>query len=271
MNNKEKILQYLQKNLQPICDDCLSNILDIHPRNQVNQICRTLQKSNIINRSRSTCSGCKRKKISNKLLQNHQPIEELDNKINKKNMQIHNTNSKSTIVTSNSNNIENEDELRDFIMQKLFEHLPTSGNLMGDGKDMWFQIDKFTKCRAEEPLNYGLPNNGTLNHRSDILITYNDEHIIKYISIELKYKSAVTDQFKCRSYDIFHMKKHYKELYGVMFFVKVKNQGLSINQAKKICYQFDEFISCNIEEINNKGWLEQLVDVINKYFDIKHK
>jgi len=61
--------------------------------------------------------------------------------------------------------------------------------------------DKLHICK-EGALEYILPNAKALSHKSDILI----EYMQKKVSIEVKYKSAVTDQFKCRSYDMFHLK-----------------------------------------------------------------
>lgn len=65
MSNKEIILNYIKKNNSKICDDCLSYLLQISPRQQVNQICNKLYKSNEINRKIDCCSNCKKDKLVN--------------------------------------------------------------------------------------------------------------------------------------------------------------------------------------------------------------
>lgn len=66
MTNREKILQFLKNNQSDhYCDDCLSNLVEIYPRQQINQICR---KSRSIVRIKGDhcCSGeCKKNKILN--------------------------------------------------------------------------------------------------------------------------------------------------------------------------------------------------------------
>jgi len=66
MINREKVLQFIKNNKScHYCDDCLSNLLKIYPRQQVNQICR--KSGSIIRRKDgSYCSGkCHKKKILN--------------------------------------------------------------------------------------------------------------------------------------------------------------------------------------------------------------
>jgi hypothetical protein len=135
-----------------------------------------------------------------------------------------------------------EDKIRDEVMKTLFYNLGEQGTWEGDGKSARFKLkSEFgnVECGAEKSLDYKLPDGGALSHASDILIT--DISKERYISIEIKHKSAVTDQFKCRSYDMIHMKNTYgSKLLGIMLFVKT-TQGISIEQAEKICYPFDYF------------------------------
>ncbi len=56
----------------------------------------------------------------------------------------------------------------------------------------------------EGKLDYALPNGERLNPKTDILLTRPDE---TYVAIELKFLSAVTDQFKARAYDALHLKR----------------------------------------------------------------
>lgn len=65
MNNADAILDYLHEKKAPLCDDCLSTILAITPRQQINSICRSLSGRNAIHRDKGTCSACSSYKIVN--------------------------------------------------------------------------------------------------------------------------------------------------------------------------------------------------------------
>lgn len=66
MSNADKILKHLKDNCnERYCDDCLSNILSIIPRQSVNQICR-LKIYDSIKREVNTCNNCLKNKLTNK-------------------------------------------------------------------------------------------------------------------------------------------------------------------------------------------------------------
>ena len=67
MNNKEKIMNFLNDKNAKICDDCLSLKTDIKPRQQINQIANELYKKQIILRNIDTCDSCKKNKTINYL------------------------------------------------------------------------------------------------------------------------------------------------------------------------------------------------------------
>lgn len=177
--------------------------------------------------------------------------------------------SRSSSKTPKASEPATEDALRDFLMAALCAKLGNKSGLSGSGSNMEFGIGKEVACRAEKILTYTLPNGTELGHKSDILVV--DECNNKYISIELKYKSAVTDQFKCRSYDILHLKKHYKKsLLGVMLFVKT-NSGISIQRAEAICYQFDHFFGIPVRNLKEPHVLDPLVGVIRTFLETSSK
>ncbi len=62
------------------------------------------------------------------------------------------------------------------------------------------------ECVIEGSLSYSLLSGATLPHKSDILISLSTG---MHLSLELKFLSAVTDQFKTRSYDMLHLKRTY--------------------------------------------------------------
>jgi hypothetical protein len=65
----ERIAEALEPNQEGVCDDCLSIVADVTPRQQVNQICRGLAARNVIDRSQRECSVCGRQKLVNLPLQ----------------------------------------------------------------------------------------------------------------------------------------------------------------------------------------------------------
>ena len=152
--------------------------------------------------------------------------------------------SKPTIQSQKETTTENE--IRDLLMRILYLNLGEANSWNGLGKTAHFDLkNEFNgwKCFAERSLTYALPTDDKIDHTSDILI--GNEKRRKYVSIEIKYRSNVTDQFKCRSYDMLHFKKTYGDkLLGIMIYVK-PNTGAAISakHAKSICYQFDHFFT----------------------------
>lgn len=115
----------------------------------------------------------------------------------------------------------NEAQLRDRILTQLRQALV---NLV---------------VESEGPVCYCLPCGTRATHKSDILVS--QETSRKRVSIEIKYKSAVTDQFKCRAYDAMHMKEEYRDqILTVMVFAKTSS-GISLERARAISYPFDRF------------------------------
>lgn len=68
MSNIDTIIEFLEAR-QPnsVCDDCISQETNVEPRQQVNQICRRLERKGIIARSQEKCSVCESNKICNKI------------------------------------------------------------------------------------------------------------------------------------------------------------------------------------------------------------
>lgn len=65
-SNRGRLLDYLRKeNGSYYCDDCLEEMLDIHPRQQVNQICRQFAEKNEIDRIKAACDNGHKKKLVN--------------------------------------------------------------------------------------------------------------------------------------------------------------------------------------------------------------
>lgn len=66
MNNSERILNWLNvRYFDGFCDDCLSDELDITPRQQINQICRDLFRNEKLFRYKGLCNICGKNKLIN--------------------------------------------------------------------------------------------------------------------------------------------------------------------------------------------------------------
>ena len=66
-SNADSITGHLANSGKKVCDDCLSDELLIHPRQQVNQICNRLAKKGSIKREGDMCDVCKKDKLVNSI------------------------------------------------------------------------------------------------------------------------------------------------------------------------------------------------------------
>jgi hypothetical protein len=160
--------------------------------------------------------------------------------------------------------INSESKVRDFLLQILYYNLGEKETWRTTETTKGFKVDsKYgdLECVSEGSLRYTLPPGNAISHKSDILFKdKKDEH---HFSIEIKHRSAVTDQFKCRSYDIIHLKQCYPKLCGIMVYVK-SDKGISPRHAKSICYPFDYFFSIPESEIYNPEKWEPLLSRIQE-------
>jgi hypothetical protein len=67
ITSMDKIVEVLEGPFNLLCDDCLSQLADVKPRQQVNMICRSLAKAGKLQRRKALCPKCGGRKILNKL------------------------------------------------------------------------------------------------------------------------------------------------------------------------------------------------------------
>ncbi len=166
-----------------------------------------------------------------------------------------------------------ENRIRDFVLEQLINKIGNDKSVQILQLSSKYVIEKkltVITCEVEGLLKYDLPNGFTLTHKSDILFSIlNKNHITQksYISIEVKHKSAVTDQFKSRTYDMIHLKQTYgAQIFGILLYIKT-NKGISGTQAAKISYSYDKFFLINFAEIDKQGlWDEFCQEVISFLF-----
>lgn len=78
MSNREKIIEYLTINKHQYCDDCIEKVCEVHPRQQVNQICNSLTPK-IIETSNGICFICGKIKTTRKITENLNRLDAEDN------------------------------------------------------------------------------------------------------------------------------------------------------------------------------------------------
>ncbi|MCM3359245.1 hypothetical protein [Psychrobacillus sp. MER TA 171] len=65
MSNMKIVQNFINTTNDLYCDDCLSEVLVIKPRQQVNQICNKLKTQGIIKREIKQCCYCSKDKLVN--------------------------------------------------------------------------------------------------------------------------------------------------------------------------------------------------------------
>ena len=109
----------------------------------------------------------------------------------------------------------------------------------------------------EGRVSYRLPSGRAMTHASDVLVSKPGSP--KRVSIEVKYKSAVTDQFKARAYDAEHMKReHGESIRTVLLFAKA-DTGISVGRARDICHSFYVFYGDSARIFLEPGGLDLLM------------
>ena len=81
MSNAERIRTFLMRNYQNYCDDCISDLLNISPRQQVNQICNNPDNS-ICSDENGICCNCNKKKKTRFMINIQNPPAALVNAMN---------------------------------------------------------------------------------------------------------------------------------------------------------------------------------------------
>lgn len=145
-----------------------------------------------------------------------------------------------------------EDSLRAFLVSVLYARVGEPGTLTGEGNTARFEIKKSLgggTCTASSGLDYALPSRRRLSHPSDILIAVPGG---KNLAIELQWATDLTDQLKARAYDMLHLKQAFGEnLAAFLIYLRAGLGGLSAEQAREICYPFDQFIALEHQDPQN--------------------
>jgi hypothetical protein len=153
-----------------------------------------------------------------------------------------------------------EESLEEFLVSVLYARVGEPGTMTGEGKTARFEIKKHLgggTCAASSPLDYALPSGRRLSHLCDILIALLGG---KHLAIELQWASDLSDQLKARAYDALHLKQALgKNLATFLVYLRAGAGGLSAEQAREICYPFDQFIALEHQDPQNPAiWIPTL-------------
>ena len=119
------------------------------------------------------------------------------------------------------------------------------------------------RLEPEGAIQYRVPSGRSMSHKSDILASRIGS--VRQVSIEIKYRSAVTDQFKARAYDAAHMKReHGGAVLTALLYAKA-DTGISIDRARDICYEFDRFYGNAARTFLDPGGVDELALDIRQF------
>ena len=154
-----------------------------------------------------------------------------------------------------------EAEIVKTIMRHFYEIAEKSESFKDHGSkqafDFFISKTMYT-CQTEIKVTYTLPNEFRPTHSADIVIAKSDDAVnwsqlnpsYRFVYIEVKHKSSVTDAFKARAYDMIHIKKEYPSCMGVIIYVR--ERSTRIEKAKEFCYPYNEFFGCKTEELTKE-------------------
>ena len=150
-----------------------------------------------------------------------------------------------------------EESLQEFLISVLFARVGEPGTMRGEGKKARFEIKKQLgggTCAASSTMDYTLPSGRKLSRLADILITTPGG---KHLVIELQWATDLADQLKIRAYDMLHLKQALgSKLSAILVYLRAGTGGLSAEQAREICYPFDQFVALEHQDPQNPAiWI----------------
>ena len=248
MTNSIKVLQFLQHNRPNwFDDDELSFHTQVRPRQQINQICTRLQREGLIDRM----------KVGGKLKNRSREGREAHTLTNPPVMR-----ERSAKVPTRTSMVETWDEaaFQNGLFQALQQKIGRHDATLRAGSQRFMLSDRYGQGWAEKEGESQLGRvSGT--HKADILITNGP----RFINIEIKkFRSAVTDVFKARAFDAYHMKDALGDnLRNVLvyFYMKGQQSTLSIERAKELSHWQDSFIGIDVQQ--DELWHEPVREIEN--------
>jgi len=163
-----------------------------------------------------------------------------------------------------------EESLLEFLIFALYARVGEPGTLRVEGKTTRFDL-KQTLGRGEfaaaVPLTFQTPHGRALTHRVGILVTTANG---KLLAIDLKWAVSDLDAIKARAYDMLLLKQSLGEqLWGMMIYLRPAGGGITGEQAREICFTYDQFFAIEHQDPQNPTAWVPILDQIEKMIQQK--
>jgi len=156
-----------------------------------------------------------------------------------------------------------EESIRHFLISTLFARLGEPGSLRGEGSTAQFLLKKELGAgdgRANATLSAPLPKGGTLNHVFDLVIQSKGGELL---AIDLLWVVNELDAIKSRAYDVQLLKQALgAKLTSIMIYLCPTGGGVSGEQAREICFPYDQFFAIEHQDPQNPAAWVPILDVI---------
>lgn len=256
MPHKDTIVSYLNEHKDTYCDDCLSKLCNINPRQAVFQVCSKLSIEGKINRGAGTCSYCGKQKKVNSVIDDtckgNIQIDEI------KEIRTYKNNSR--LIKSNEELIYDRNK---FIEVKLeFESFDIKDTFSRFNAHTLAEIlikDKYIKLKDECDREYRNCMNMELGKFVNMLKEDNKSLYKKFLNpygdqLFCKFKMEETPFLKLKGLYMYKYKEQIKyigRVKGNFDFYQRINAGYA-NISPKNCYIDGQATNCHINAIINK-------------------
>jgi hypothetical protein len=156
-----------------------------------------------------------------------------------------------------------EETLQAFLISALYARVGEPGTLRGQGRTAQFDLKKSLgggDCKAKAPFTLNLPKEGTLEHTADILV---QDRQGRRLAVELEWAASEPDSIKACAYDMLLLKQGMGEkLWGMMIYLRPAAGGVSADQAREICFPYDQFFAIEHQDPQNPAAWVPILDRI---------
>jgi hypothetical protein len=158
-----------------------------------------------------------------------------------------------------------EESLREFLISALYARVGEPGTLRKEGKSASFQIKKALgggQCAAETPITFTHPKRQSLTHTADLLVTLPQG---KRLAIDLKWAWSEPDPIKARAYDMLLLKQGLdSQVWGMMIYLRPAEGGVKSQQARAICFPYDQFFAIEHQDPQNPAAWVPILDQVEQ-------
>jgi len=149
--NRDRILRFLRENVERFCDDCLSDLATIRPRQTVRQICTVLATEGVIARTKDLCGGPQGEKSKwvNQIDHTGHRVSTTTNQAPERARQIVALVEAHTTMNKALDRLDHSPSTKEFFAQKL-ARLKGQGIVDPQVAEMMFMINKFRNLVVKE-------------------------------------------------------------------------------------------------------------------------